>query len=141
MCDPEGQREQLDSLSFDVRVNSGRVRRVVEFYYMSDVAVIPRDLWLDLPEQPGNLEIYDAPLPLVVEIWSSSNGADDVDRKLGGYPQRGAGEIWRLHPFERTLGDWRRQSDGTYTETLYRSGSIEMVSLPTVTTDLNVLLG
>ncbi|HEV2108030.1 MAG TPA: Uma2 family endonuclease, partial [Thermomicrobiales bacterium] len=119
--------QQLDWESFDVRVNAGRVRRRGDFYCIPDVAVIPRDLWPELPEQPGNLEVYDAPLPLVVEIWSPSTGSYDIGEKLAGYQQRGDQEIWRIHPYDRTLTTWRRRSDGGYDETVYKKGTVEPV--------------
>ncbi len=131
--------QQLNWESFDVRVNAGRVRRRGDFYYIPDVAVIPRDLWPELPEQPGNLEVYDAPLPLVVEIWSPSTGSYDIGEKLAGYQQRGDHEIWRIHPYDRTLIAWRRQPDGTYAETVYEGGTVEPVALPMVTIDLEAL--
>lgn len=106
--------QQLDRRRFDVRSNAGHDRRDV-------------------------LEWYDAPLPLVVEIWSPSTGDYDVDTKLSEYPRRGDLEIWRIHPFDRTLTAWRRQPDGTYTESHYTSGVVKPVALPGVTIDLDTL--
>jgi Uma2 family endonuclease len=85
------------------------------------------------------LAIFSGPLPLVVEIWSSSTGDYDVDAKLPIYQQRGDLEVWRIHPYERTLASWRRQPDGSYQETIYRSGSVTPIGLPGVTIDLNTL--
>jgi hypothetical protein len=55
------------------------------------------------------LEVDDAPLPLVVEVWSRSTGGDDVEEKLADDQRRGDAEIWRLHPFEKTLTRWVRR--------------------------------
>jgi Uma2 family endonuclease len=61
---------------------------------------------------PG-LEYYEQPLPLVVEVWSPSTGEYDIDSKLPEYQARGDKEIWRLHPYERTVRSWQRQPDGS----------------------------
>ena len=76
----------------------------------------------------------------MVEVWSPSTGDYDVDAKLPVYQQRGDLEIWRIHPYERTLTTWRRQPDGSYEETLHRDGTITPVALPGVTIDLGALL-
>lgn len=62
-----------------------------------------------------------------------------VDDKLPEYMRRGDQEIWRLHPFEQTLTAWRRQSDGGYRETTYRSGVVRSASLQGVEIDLAAL--
>ncbi len=85
------------------------------------------------------LEVYSNALPLVVEIWSPSTSSYDIDEKLAGYQRRGDHEIWRLHPYERTLTGWRRQPDGTYAETVYEGGTVEPVGLPRVSIDLDGL--
>ena len=132
-------RSQLDRTQFRVRVNAGRVRRTDEIYYIPDVAVIPLDLAAGFRDSADVLEVYDAPLPLVVEVWSPSTGDYNVDAKLPEYRRRGDREIWRLHPFERTLRVWRRQPDGTYAESDYRGGKIDLVALPGVVIDLDAL--
>lgn len=86
------------------------------------------------------LEVYDQPLPLVVDVWSRSTGAYDVTEKLAVYQQRGDLEIWSIHPYERTLTAWRRQPDGSYEEAIFRGGVVPVVSLPGVTIDLDTLL-
>ena len=85
------------------------------------------------------LEAYDAPLPLVIEVCCPSTGDYDVDTKLGEYQRRGDLEIWRIHPFDRTLTAWRRQPDGSYTESQYAGGTVQPVALPNVTIDLDTL--
>ena len=78
-------------------------------------------------------------MPLVVEVWSPSTGDYDVETKLQEYKRRGDAEIWRLHPYERTLIAWRLQTDGSYSETLYREGMVVPISLPNVSIDLDSL--
>src|SRR5438309_1083816 len=60
--------QQVDPEEFRVRSNSGHVRRSAENYFIPDVSVIPTQLFRP---QLGTrkLEVYRAPLPLVVEIW------------------------------------------------------------------------
>src|SRR5713101_1769996 len=71
--------------------------------------------------------------------WSPSTGEYDVEGKLKEYQQRGDAEIWRIHPYERTITAWRRQADGRYTEALYRGGTVPVLSLPGVVIDLATL--
>lgn len=129
---------QLDESEFDVRANMGHVRRASDSYYIPDVYVIPIEL---VRAQLGThkLEVYEAPLPLVVEVWSPSTGDYDVETKIGEYQRRGDQEIWRLHPYDHTLMTWRRQADGTYVVTIYRGGTVEPMALPGVTIDLDAL--
>ena len=132
--------QQLDSKQFEVRLGMGHVRRSAESYYIPDVFVIPTDLFRPLRGLRNVLEAYDSPLPLVVEIWSPSTGEYDVDSKIPEYRRRGDLEIWRIHPFDRTLIAWRRQSDGSYSET-HAGGIVQPVALPGVTIDLDTLFG
>jgi Uma2 family endonuclease len=130
--------QQLDASAFDVRVNMGHVRRASESYYIPDVYVIPIDL---VYQQLGTraLEVYRAPLPLVVEVWSPSTGEYDVDTKLTEYQHRGDIEIWRIHPYERTLTAWRRTEDGSYVMSVHSGGAVHPVALPSVAINLDVL--
>lgn len=130
--------DQLDRSQFAVRSNAGQVRLPGQSYYIPDVFVIPTELQRPLWGRRG-LEWYEAPLPLVVEIWSPSTGEYDVETKLREYQRRGDLEIWRLHPYERTLTAWRRQSDGSYAESVYTGGTVQPVALPNVTVDLDSL--
>jgi len=132
-------KEQLDRNRFRVRLGMGHVRRSAENYYIPDVFVIPIELTRPLRGRRDVLEAYDAPLPLVVEIWSPSTGDYDVDTKLSEYQRRGDFEIWRIHPFDRTLTAWRRQPDGSYTESHFAGGTVQPVALPNVTIDLDAL--
>jgi Uma2 family endonuclease len=128
---------QLDRARFRVRINTTHVRRPATTYYIPDVIVIPAKV--ERAQRGRPLEIYSTPLPLVVEVWSPSTGSYDINEKLVEYQRRGDIEIWRIQPFEQTLTAWRRQSDGTYVQTLHRGGTVEPVALPNVTIDLDAL--
>ena len=130
---------QLDQLEYRVRAGHARLRRSAHTYYVPDVAVIPTALEQALRQRPGSLDAYADPLPLVVEIWSPSTGDYDVNEKLADYKARGDREIWRIHPYERTLTASRRQLDGTYAESVYRNGVVRPESLPGVAIDLDAL--
>ncbi len=127
---------QLDSSMYQVRTDAGQVHQPSATYFIPDVFVVPTSLVIPLLPLQDVLEVYEEPLPLVVEVWSPSTGAYDVEEKLKVYQQRGDHEIWRIHPYERTVTSWRRQADGTYDETLYREGIVHSVALPGVTIDL-----
>lgn len=130
---------QLDRRVYRLRVDAPRMRRSPKNYDVPDVAVVPTALDRPLRGRPGVLEAYDVPLPLVVEVWSKSTGRYDVNQKVAVYQRRGDAEIWRLHPYERTLTVWRRQPTGEYTSSEYNGGAIEPVALPGVRLDLNAL--
>ncbi|CAA9537890.1 MAG: hypothetical protein AVDCRST_MAG73-1598 [uncultured Thermomicrobiales bacterium] len=131
--------QQLDPREFEVRVNAGRVRRANDTAYIPDVLVIPVSMIGPDKDRPDVLERYDGPLPLVVEVWSPSTGGYDVDEKIPEYCLRGDLEIWRLHPFERTLTIWRRQPDGSYDRTVVLGGRVSLMALPGATVDLDAL--
>ena len=128
---------QLDRNCYAVRTNSSRVRRTDESYYIPDLVVFPIERVANRWSNPENLEVYDEPMPLVVEVWSPSTGDYDVDAKLPEYRRRGDFEIWRLHPFNRTLIAWCRQPNGGYAETIHTGGTIQPVAIPDVTIDLD----
>jgi hypothetical protein len=75
----------------------------------------------------------------VAEVWSSSTGNYDTDTRIPVYMQRGDLEVWRIHPYERTLTAWVRQPDGRYEETLNREGVIALSALPGVTIGMDDL--
>ncbi len=131
--------KQLDRHQFRIRVFAGHVRRSPENYYIPDVFVIPIAFTRPFKGRWDVLEAYSDPLPLVVDIWSPSTGAYDIDSKIPEYQRRGDIEIWRIHPFDRTLTAWRRQADETYVESHYDGGTIKLVALPGVTIDLDAL--
>lgn len=130
---------QLDGSMYRVRINGGHVRRTEKNYFIPDVFVLPLSIVGPERDRPDVLEVYDAPLPLVVEVWSPSTGKYDVDTKLVEYQKRGDTEIWRVHPFERRVTVWRRRSDGCYEELVYLGGVVEPVALPGVRIDLDAL--
>jgi Uma2 family endonuclease len=129
---------QLDPDHFWVNTNSGQLTRPGGAYYIPDVCVIPVELMGEIdPETWLELEVYSAPLPLVVEIWSPSTGEYDQQTKVQEYQRRGDLEIWRLHPFQRTLTSWQRQTDGSYVEVIYEGGKVRPIALPGVEIDLD----
>lgn len=133
-------RRQINPDEFGVRSNAGHVRLSSQAYYIPDVLVVSTDLQRRL-EGTRLLETYSAPLPLVVEVWSVSTGDYDVETKLREYQLRGDLEIWRLHPYERSLISWQRQLDGSYLEQIHHGGLVRPVGLPGVVIDLDLLFG
>jgi Uma2 family endonuclease len=131
-------QRQLDLRQYRVFFE-GRVRLSIATIFIPDLAVIPATFGQELRDQPGRLAIFSQPLPLVVEIWSRSTGDYDVDVKIPEYQRRGDLEIWRIHPYERTLTAWRLQPDGSYVEALYRDGAIQPAALPDVSVELAAL--
>jgi len=129
---------QFEHQAFHVRANIGRVRQSAQSYYIPDVYVVPAEIVRSHRGDRG-LEYYATPLPLVVEIWSPSTGDYDVDAKLPEYQRRGDLEIWRIHPYDRTLTAWVRQSDGSYRVTEHNGGLVTPGALPGVTIDLDAL--
>ena len=130
---------RLDPAEYQVRINVGHVRRTEQDHFIPDVFVLPVAHLGPDRDRPDAVEIYDQPLPLVVEVWSPSTRAYDVDTKFAEYRRRGDAEIWRLHPFERTLIAWRRQPDGSYVESIHHGGSVAPIALPGVMVDLDAL--
>ena len=131
-------REQLDRRAFRVRVNMGHVRRSAEGYYIPDVYVVPYGA-VQARRHDRELEVYDEPLPLVIEVWSPFTGGYDVDSKLVEYQRRGDREIWRVHPYEQTLTSWTLQTDGSYSEHVHHGGIVRPAALPGVSIDLGEL--
>jgi Uma2 family endonuclease len=130
---------QLDRARWVLRINMGRVRRLDEVYYIPDLFVFPLASAASLMQHPDNLEVYDTPMSLIVEIWSPSTDAYDADAKLPEYRRRGDLEIWRIHPLKQTLMVWRRQPKGAYDEAIYTGGTIAPVAIPGVVIDLDAL--
>ncbi len=128
-------RNQLDPRQFRVFFET-RVRRSRGTIFLPDIMVVPTELGREFAGRPI-LAIFSQPLPLVVEVWSPSTGDYDVDTKIPEYQRRGDQEIWRIHPYERTLTAWRRLSDGTYPETVHREGVVTLAALPDVAIDLD----
>ena len=131
---------QLDEEVFHYRLDNSRAACLPGSYYIPDLFVVPTEFVRGRLESAPRLEVFTELLPLVVEVWSPSAGNYDVDSKLPVYRQRGDLEIWRIHSLERTLAAWRRQPDGTYSETFYTGGTIEPVALPGVVIDIDRLV-
>lgn len=125
---------QTDRRQFQVFAES-RVRRSVGTIFLPDIMVVPMEFGREFAGRPI-LAIFSRPLPFVVEVWSPSTGDYDVDTKMPEYQARGDLEIWRIHPYEKTLTAWRRQPDGTYDEMVHREGMMTLAALPAVTIDL-----
>ena len=89
---------------------------------------------------PHALDVFAEPLPLVVEIWSPSTGSYDLETKIRGYQKRCDREIWRIHPYDRSLTGWRRTPDGQYVAAAHQGGRVAAVALPNVVVDLDELL-
>ena len=128
---------QLDRDAYAV-VSELRVRKTSATVFMPDLMVVPTAYSKEIRDRPV-LAIFSDPLPLVVEVWSPSTGDYDVDAKVPVYQQRGDLEIWRIHPYERTVTSWQRQPDGSYQETIHRGGIVTPVALPGVAIDLETL--
>lgn len=131
--------QQLDPTQFEVRISAGRVRQADVTYFIPDGFVFPTSMIEPYCDRPDVLEVYSEPLPLVIEVWSPTTGEYDVDEKIPEYRRRGDQEIWRVQPYDQTLTAWRRQPDGSYTETVYSGGTVQPVALPGVTIDLDAL--
>ena len=129
---------QLDEDEFVVRAGAGHVASTSSVY-IPDLFVLPTAYIAAFAAQDRLFHFYRDPLPLVVEIWSPSTGAYDINEKLPEYMARGDQEIWRLHPFRRTLTAWRRRPDGTYDEVEFTGGTIALHALPGVSINLDAL--
>ena len=103
---------------FRVCVNEVYLCAGTEHRLIPDIAVVPRRTVGDGFERM----FVDTPVPLVVDTWSEMIEGHDLDTKTWQYQARGDNEIWLIHPYERTATTWRRQPDGTYTETVVRGG-------------------
>ncbi len=130
---------QLDVDEYEVRMNTGRLSSGEHTYFVPDIHVIPIKVIRSIAAIDSQLEVFSQPMPFVVEVWSPSTGEYDVDRKFPEYRTRGDLEIWRLHPYERTLTMWRRRDDGGYDESIQKGGVVHPVGLPGVTVDLDQL--
>ena len=130
---------QIDRARFRVRVDGPRLLWRGRTAFLPDVAVVPLEAGIDQRGKPGFLERYAIAVPLVVEVWSASTGGYDLDVKITAYKARGDAEIWRLHPYDRTLTRWVRQPDGAYAELVHTGGVIELAALPGVAIDLDEL--
>jgi Uma2 family endonuclease len=124
---------QLPRGDFAIRPEAGRLRRPEGSYYEADIAVVPRGYVRDVIDHHSTeLEVYQRPVPFVAEVWSPSTGTYDMNTKIPGYKERGDAEIWRVHPLRHEVTIWRRQPDGTYSESVVTGGTVELAALPGV---------
>jgi Uma2 family endonuclease len=131
---------QLNEDEYEVRMNTPRVHVSTGSYYLPDVCVVPAGfVERKLREAPRRLEVYHEPMPFVAEVWSPSTGDYDVEKKIPEYQRRGDAEIWRVHPYEKTVTRWIRQPDGSYGESVLRTGSVQLAALPGVTIEIESL--
>ena len=132
--------EQLLGQSYHVSMN-GPALQLVDgvHHYLADVCVVPFGLSPPPAARPRGLWTVAEPLPLVVEVWSPSTGDYDMETKFAEYKARGDHEIWRIHPYERTVTTWGLQPDGSYSETVYTGGEIPVLWLPGVTIVFDIL--
>jgi Uma2 family endonuclease len=130
---------QIDLSQLVVRINHGHLRRPGRSYLIPDIFVVRRERTIPDDERDDSLDVYDARAQLVVEVWSPSTGGYDVDAKLPEYRASGDLEIWRIHPYKRTLTAWRRRPDGSYDETIHTGGRLQPLAVPGVTINLDQL--
>lgn len=132
--------QQLDRADYLVFADAGRLRRSARNYLIPDIAVIPTALFRRyVQDQPDGLGVFNEPMPFVAEARSPSTGNYDISEKIPEYRRRGDLEIWFLNSLDRTLTAWRRQADGTYSQSVYRGGVVPVESLPGVAIDLDAL--
>lgn len=130
---------QLPEDQYAIRSEGGRLRASSGSNFVPDLFVVPRSYVRALRQAPETFEVYDEPALLVVEVWSRSTGRYDVNTKIPDYRRRGDAEIWRMQPYEQLVTIWRRQPDGTYIETAYSAGVIELAALPGAYIDIGAL--
>jgi Uma2 family endonuclease len=123
---------QLPRSDYELLVNAGYLRAVTGETYVPDLAIVTTQMVERLSAEPRRFEVYDAAVPFVAEFWSPHTGTYDIDTKFPAYQQRGDAEIWRVHPFERTVTIWRRQPDGAYVEEVATGGAVALHLLPRV---------
>ena len=130
---------QLDRREYRLRINSGHIQRSEKSYFIPEIYVFPTSAFRQRLGHPERLEMYHESLFLVAEFWSRSTGNYDIDTKIPEYQARGDLEIWRVHPYQRTVIMWRRQPNGQYDETVETGGTVQLHALPHVAVDLDAL--
>ena len=126
---------------YQLRINGGHLAVPGGNSYIPDLFVLPVEAIARMTPTQRRFERYAEPMPFVVEIWSPSTGTFDIDRKIPGYRARGDLEIWRIHPFDRVVTAWRRDTDDRYVESEFRNGTVSLHALPNVSINLDVLFG
>jgi Uma2 family endonuclease len=130
---------QLDDREYMVLPNAGHLSLPGGDSYIPDLAIVPVGLASQFRDNWRQFETYAEPVLLVVEIWSPSTGAYDIDAKIPGYQQRGDAEIWRIHPFDGSVRIWTRGDDGRYADRIETTGTVTLHALPAVRIDLDAL--
>jgi Uma2 family endonuclease len=130
---------QLDCAAYCMRSNAGRLFLAPATYVVPDVFAFLRSYVTERLRGDDVLEVYERPVPLVVETWSQTYGDAYVVATLATYRERGDAEIWLVHPYDRTLTAWRRRPDGGYEETVFAEGIVHPIALPGVAIDLAAL--
>jgi Uma2 family endonuclease len=130
---------QLPRSDFDVFQNGGHLRAPTGETYVPDIAVVPVAFMAKFGDRPASFEVYDEAMPFLSEFWSPKTGTYEIETKFPAYRLRGNAEIWRVHPFQRTVTMWRRQPDGSYSETVLHGGVVELHALPWVRIDVDNL--
>lgn len=129
---------QLPKEMYRIFQNRGHLRAPNGATYTPDVAIVPMSLMAKLRIDPTQFEVYDEPVPFLAEVWSPKTGTYDIDSKFPAYRLRGDAEIWRIHPFQRTLTVWRRP-DGQYERTEIQENTVRLHVLPEVIIHLDFL--
>ncbi|MCC6793197.1 MAG: Uma2 family endonuclease [Thermomicrobiales bacterium] len=131
---------QLDIERFEVRSNAGRLSYLDETYVILDVYVVPVELIVETGGMVNeSLEVISAPLPFVAEVWSPSTGSYDTDRTIPEYQRRGDREVWQIHPYERTVSIWSRDSRGDDRSRVVTSGRVQLTAMTDVVVDIDAL--
>jgi Uma2 family endonuclease len=130
---------QLDPEEWEVFIDNGKVRTPSGSYFYPDVFVAPVAAVERLLAVPRTFEVYEDPSPFLAEVWSRSTGQQAVESKVPAYQARRDQEIWRIHPYDRTVTVWRLQLGGSYLETLYHGGTIQLLAFANVAIDIDAL--
>ena len=78
-------RLRIDPAVWEVRVQAPRDQWAERNAFIPDVAIVPRALADEQANQPRRLEVYNVPLPLVIEVWARSTGEYDLAVKLADH--------------------------------------------------------
>jgi Uma2 family endonuclease len=123
--------QQVNWREFSVDKEGPNLRVPNGNYRIPDVCVIPRELIRQRKQTPSpRLEVFDEPMPLVVEVWSPSTGGHDSQKKVQEYQERGDRECWLIHPDQRPRSALRRQPAGPNAATLNTEGFVPVRPCP-----------
>lgn len=127
--------DQVDRTRYTIGQNSGHLTASPGHSFVPDVFILPRSYIRPARTAPAGLETFEEPMPFLCEIWSPSTEDYDIDTKIPWYQARGDAEIWRVHPYEHSVTAWRRQPDGSYTQSNL-TGVVSLWRFPEVSIDL-----